>query len=83
MEEIVIDTRSKVPSYRQLSEILRARIESGEYGPGDALPSITTLVQSTGLAVETVRRALAVLAEEGLSYSVPGRGTYVAERPPS
>ncbi len=81
---IEIDLHSPVPSYRQLADILRGRIESGELGPRDALPSITFLVQETGLAVNTVRHAIRVLVDEGCVYVIPGRGTYVApasERP--
>jgi len=73
---IEIDLRSPVPSYLQLAAILRARIESGEIASGDALPSITFLVQETGLAVGTVRRAIKVLADEDLVVTVPGRGSY-------
>jgi len=73
---IEIDLRSPVPSYLQLAAIVRARIESGEIASGDALPSITFLVQETGLAVGTVRRAIKVLADEDLVVTVPGRGSY-------
>lgn len=44
------------------------------------MPSITQLTGETGLAVGTVRKAIAVLVDEGYAYTVPGRGTYVAER---
>ena len=46
----------------------------------EPLPSITQLTGETGLAVGTVRKAIAVLVDEGYAYTVPGRGTYVAER---
>ena len=73
---IKIDLRSPEPSYLQLAAILRSRIESGEIGSDEALPSITFLVQETGLAVGTVRKAIKVLADEGLVVTVPGRGSY-------
>jgi len=38
------------------------------------------MVQETGLAVGTVRRAIAVLVDEGVAYTVPGRGTYPAPK---
>jgi DNA-binding GntR family transcriptional regulator len=81
-DRLVIDTRSAEPSYRQLAAQLRERIRDGRIGPGDALPSITRLTGETGLAVQTVRRGIAVLVEEGWAYTVPGRGTYAADRPP-
>jgi hypothetical protein len=81
-DRLVIDMRSAEPSYRQLAAQLRERIRDGRIGPGDALPSITYLTGETGLAVQTVRRGIAVLVEEGWAYTVPGRGTYAAEKPP-
>jgi GntR family transcriptional regulator len=77
---IRIDLRSREPSYLQLAAVLRDRIESGEIGPDEPLPSITFLVQETGLAVGTVRKAIKVLADEGLVVTVPGRGSYVTKR---
>jgi len=78
--ELVIDLRSPEPSYRQLAGKLRAAIESGEIGPGEPLPSLSYLVQETGLAGNTVRKAIGVLADEGLVVTVQGRGTYAALR---
>jgi hypothetical protein len=73
---LVIDLRSPVPSYQQLAGQLRDAIASGEIAPGEPLPSITALVQETGLAVGTVRHALRELADEGTITIVPGRGSY-------
>ncbi len=80
MARLVIDTHSPEPSYQQLAALLRARIESGQIGPREALPSITYLTGETGLAVGTVRRAIGVLIDEGLAYTVPGRGTFASPR---
>jgi DNA-binding GntR family transcriptional regulator len=71
-----INTYAAEPSYRQLAAQLRADIENGVIPPGRPLPSITSLVQDTGLAVATVRRSIAILVAEGLAHTVPGRGTY-------
>jgi GntR family transcriptional regulator len=76
---IEIDLHSPVPSYLQLAAILRARIESGEIPPRSPLPSLTTLTGETGLAVGTVRKAIAVLVSEGIAYTVPGRGTFAGQ----
>jgi DNA-binding GntR family transcriptional regulator len=37
------------------------------------------MTQETGLAVGTVRKAVGLLVNEGLAYTVPGRGTYAAD----
>jgi DNA-binding GntR family transcriptional regulator len=81
-DRLAIDTRSPEPSYRQLAAQLRERIRDGRIGPGGALPSITYLTGETGLSVQTVRRGIAVLTEEGWAYTVPGRGTYAADKLP-
>ena len=78
MGRLAIDPHGPEPSYKQLADLLRAQIESGEIGPREPLPSITYLTGETGLAVGTVRRAIAVLVEEGLAYTVPGRGTFAS-----
>jgi GntR family transcriptional regulator len=73
---LTVDIHAPEPSYQQLADRLRDAIQAGEIGPRGALPSITYLVQSTGLAVGTVRKAVRVLIDEGRVYVVPGRGTY-------
>ena len=69
--------RSQVPSYRQLAEKIRFAIESGDYGPDEAIPSLRDLQQQSGLAMATVQHAIKVLIADGLVYSVSGRGTFV------
>lgn len=76
MDPLAIDLRSPVPSYRQLADQLRERITTGAIGPDEPLPSLTWIQQETGLAVTTIRRAIALLVGEGIAYTVPGRGTY-------
>lgn len=76
-----IDHDGPVTPYRQLAEILRARIARGDWAPGRRIASENDLVQQYGLARTTVRRAIAVLRDEGDVVVVPQRGTFVAERP--
>jgi GntR family transcriptional regulator len=83
---VEIDPHAPEPSYQQLATILRARIKSGEIGPREPLPSITYLTGETGLAIGTIRKAIGVLVDEGLAYTVPGRGTFATpedQRPPT
>ncbi|MGN9791246.1 GntR family transcriptional regulator [Streptomyces sp. OZ13] len=75
-----IDHGAPLTPYRQLAEILRARIARGDWAPGRAIASETQLVQQYGLARSTVRRSIALLVDEGLLFTVPQRGTFVAER---
>lgn len=57
--------------------MLRERILNGEI---TVLPSLTDLTEETGLAPNTIRRAIKVLIDEGLAYTVPGRGTFARPR---
>jgi GntR family transcriptional regulator len=77
-----IDPIAPVPPYRQIAGILRRRIESGQYAPDTRIPTESELMEAFEVARTTARRAIAVLREEGLIYTVPQRGSYVA-RPPS
>jgi len=76
----MIDPDGPVPVYRQLANILRERIERGDIPPGRAIPSITQLQQTYGLARGSIIHAVRVLVDEGLVIVVRGRGVYVIER---
>lgn len=73
-----IDPDSPEHPYVQLAGLLRERITTGETGP--RVPSIMELAEETGLSAATVKRALRLLRDEGLIFSVPGRGTFVSRR---
>ncbi|GAA2711682.1 winged helix-turn-helix domain-containing protein [Micromonospora olivasterospora] len=45
--------------------------------PNRAIPSESRLVQEYGIARATVRRAVAVLVDQGVLFVVPQRGTFV------
>jgi GntR family transcriptional regulator len=53
---------------------------AGEYPPGRKIPSIIDLFEESALSTMTVRRAVQVLADEGLVRTVRGRGTFVTLR---
>jgi DNA-binding GntR family transcriptional regulator len=74
----VINWRPDIPRWRQLASLIKERIESGEYQPGQPIPSEHQLVQETGLSRSTVQKALRALRDEGIIYSVHGLGTFVA-----
>ena len=74
---VTINPLDPVPVYRQLAAILRARIERNEFPPRQPLPSESQLMGEYGVSRGSVRHALLVLAEEGLTVTIQGRGTYV------
>jgi GntR family transcriptional regulator len=77
---VSIDHDARTPVYLQLAAILREGIERGEYQPGRKLPSENRLLQEYGLARGTIRKAMRVLADEGLVEVVGGRGVFVTEQ---
>jgi GntR family transcriptional regulator len=62
----------------QISDAIRARIVSGEWGRDHRLPPEPLLAEEIGVSRGTLRRALATLIDEGLLTQIPGRGTFVA-----
>jgi len=74
-----IDPLAPKPPYRQIADILRRRITSGRYPPHTRIPTESELVETFEVARTTARRAVGALRDEGLVYTVPQRGTYVAE----
>jgi DNA-binding GntR family transcriptional regulator len=78
-----IDPIAPVPPYRQIAGILRHRIESGQYSPDTRIPTESELMEAFEVARTTARRAIAVLRDAGLIYTVPQRGSYVTPRAPS
>src|SRR3954447_7985854 len=74
----VLERESPVPLYAQLERILHARIASGQWAPGQRIPSENELNRLFGLSRMTVRGVLTKLVADGLLVRVPGKGTYVA-----
>jgi GntR family transcriptional regulator len=79
---MTVDHDLPVPPYRQLAAILRQLIADGELA--GRLPGERYLAADYGVAVGTVRKAIAVLRDEGLVETVHGWGSYVhGHRPPT
>ena len=63
--------------YGWLASGLRARILQGEWVPGTALPSEIALAKEHGVALGTLRQAVALLVSQGLLERQHGRGNFV------
>lgn len=64
--------------YGGVAAALRERILAGEWAPGEAIHAESALALSYGVAVGTIRQALALLVEEGLLERHHGKGTFVS-----
>lgn len=77
MTPLDIDYDAPLSPHRQIAEWIKGGIQSGELAHDRLVPSEKDIMDMTGVARTTVRRAIAALRDEGIVYTVPGRGTYV------
>ena len=68
----------RVPRYLQIADALRRRLAAGGAGRAARLPSEPALATEFRVSRETLREALALLRDEGLIYSLVGRGTFAS-----
>lgn len=66
--------------YYKMHHDLREQIRCGDLKSGDQVPSENQLAASYQVSRQTVRKALAILEQEGYIYAVHGKGTFVSER---
>lgn len=71
------DDLGGVALWRRIADAIRLDIIGGKLASGDRLPTEAILAQRFSANRHTVRRALAVLAEEGVVGAEQGRGTFV------
>ncbi|MFZ4451392.1 GntR family transcriptional regulator [Salibacterium aidingense] len=75
----MIDKNSPLPIYYQIQEMIRKKIDTAEWEPGDMLPSERIFAEDFDVSRMTVRQAVTELANEGLLHREKGKGTFVAE----
>lgn len=71
---ILIDN---VPLYQQIADIVKRKIVSGEYKPGDRLPSIREMALEYEVTPNTIQHALQALEQEQLIFTERTNGKYV------
>ena len=76
---VPLDASPGVSRYATLAAALRARVVSGEWPPGTALPAESLLASEHQVALGTMRRALELLVADGLVERLQGRGTFVRQ----
>lgn len=72
-----IDRSQDRPAYKQLADLLREQIISGELPAGTELASEGDLAAQYGISRNSVKQAMAMLRAEGLVVSARGRYTRV------
>jgi GntR family transcriptional regulator len=72
--------RSRIPLYIQVASVMRRRIETNQWVPGQKISTLVELEREFEVARVTIRQAIDVLRQEGLLHSQQGRGTFVADK---
>ncbi|MGL4282641.1 GntR family transcriptional regulator [Eubacterium aggregans] len=70
---------SRYPSYRRVYDALKQRITNEEYPQGTLIPTETELCSLFEVSRTTIRKAVALLEQEGLLHVQQGRGTEVVD----
>ena len=74
---INIQPGSSVPIYKQITEQVRMAVATGRLTITDQLPSVRVLAETLVVNPNTVARAYADLAREGVIETQPGRGVFI------
>ena len=67
------------PIYEQLEQRITELIVSGEMAENEKLPAVREIAKQLSINPNTVQRTYASLESKGLIYSIPAKGSYVAE----
>lgn len=67
------------PIYEQLEQRITELIVSGEMAENEKLPAVREIAKQLSINPNTVQRTYASLEAKGLIYSIPAKGSYVAE----
>src|SRR5947208_9895831 len=79
---IAVDRKRSIPLHRQIYDIYRAAIVSGNLARGQKIPSSRALATELGISRIPVLSAYAQLLAEGYLQSIEGGGTFVAKSLP-
>lgn len=77
---VTINYRDGRPFYEQVKSDLRRLVVSGTIAPGEKLPSVRELAGQLAINPNTIQRAYRELEAEGYIVSVPGKGSFAADR---
>lgn len=75
--KIIISNDSGIPIYEQIKNQIKAQIVAGDLKADEALPGMRTLASDLKVSVITTKRAYNDLEQEGYTYSMMGKGSFV------
>ena len=74
---LILASDARLPLYQRLRNDLAERISRNEWRVGQSIPPEGQLAQDWGVAIGTVRKAVDLLAADGVLERLQGRGTFV------
>jgi GntR family transcriptional regulator len=74
-----LDTKSGVPFYRQIIQMVEYNVGAGKLSPGDRLPTIRALSITLKINPNTIAKAYMELELRGFVKTQVGSGTYICE----
>ena len=77
-----VSTGSAAPIHRQIRDRVCEAVHAGDLQEGDRLPSVRALAEMLVVNPNTVARAYADLARDGVLEGRQGKGVFVARRRP-
>ena len=75
---IHLDYRDARPIYTQIIDGFKEQISTGVLQSGEKLPSVRELAGELAINPNTIQRAYRELEAQGYTYSVAGKGSFVA-----
>lgn len=78
MRQTSADSPTFSPLYRQIKGLILQALDTGEWRPGEAIPSEMELAARFSVSQGTVRKAIDEMAAENLLVRRQGKGTFVA-----
>ena len=78
MSSLTMDLKDRRPIYEQLIDQIMDLVLHGVMQPGEQLPSVRSLAGELAINPNTIQKAYAELERRGITYSVPGRGSFVS-----
>lgn len=74
---IQLNYRDSRPIYEQIKDGIKQLIYAEILGPDDKLPSVRELASKLAINPNTISRAYKELEQEGVIYTLSGKGTFI------
>lgn len=77
---ITLSYQSGQPIYEQIAEQIKFHVMKEYLKPGDLIPSVRKMALEIGVTPNTVAKAYQELERQGVIQTIPGKGTFIAEK---